>query len=61
MSIHINEAISPVVIKVVQGDITDIETDAMVNSANTAMVFGGARSVASRINELTERRLESII
>jgi len=58
---HINEAISPVVIKTVQGDITDIETDAMVNSTNTAIVFGGARLVASRINELTERRLESII
>jgi len=61
MSTPINEAISPVVIKAVQGDITDIETDAMVNSANTAMVFGGARSVASRINELTEGRLESIL
>ena len=61
MSIHINEAISPVVIKAVQGDITDIETDAMVNSANTAMVLGGTRSVASRINELTEGRLESIL
>ena len=58
---HINEAISPVVIKTVQGDITDIETDAMVNSANTAMVLGGTRSVASRINELTEGRLESIL
>ena len=61
MSIHINEAISPVVIKAVQGDITDIETDAMVNSVNTAMVLGGTRSVASRINELTEGRLESIL
>ena len=61
MSIHINEAISPVVIKAVQGDITDIETDAMVNSANTAMVLGGTKSVASRINELTEGRLESIL
>ena len=61
MSIPINEAISPVVIKAVQGDITDIETDAMVNSANTAMVLGGTRSVASRINELTEGRLESIL
>ena len=59
MSIHINEAISPVVIKAVQGDITDIETDVMVNSVNTAMVLGGTRSVASRINELTEGRLES--
>ena len=61
MSIHINEEISPVVIKAVQGDITDIETDAMVNSVNTAMVLGGTRSVASRINELTEGRLESIL
>jgi len=61
MSIHINEAISPVVIKAVQGDITDIETDAMVNSVNTAMVLGGTRSVASRINELTGGRLESIL
>ena len=61
MSIHINEAISPVVIKAVQGDITDIETDAMVNSVNTAMVMGGKSSVASRINELTEGRLESIL
>ena len=61
MNIHINEAISPVVIKAVQGDITDIETDAMVNSVNTAMVLGGTRSVASRINELTEGRLESIL
>jgi len=59
MSIHINEEISPVVIKAVQGNITDIETDAMVNSVNTAMVLGGTRSVASRINELTEGRLES--
>ncbi len=61
MSIHINEAISPVVIKAVQGDITGIETDAMVNSVNTAMVMGGKSSVASRINELTEGRLESIL
>ena len=57
----INEAISPVTIKAVQDDITSIDTDAMVNSANTAMVLGGTRSVASRINQLTGGRLESIL
>jgi len=61
MSTPINEAISPVVIKAVQDDITSIDTDAMVNSANTAMVLGGTRSVASRINQLTGGRLESIL
>ena len=57
----INEAISPVTMKAVQDDITSIDTDAMVNSANTAMVLGGTRSVASRINQLTGGRLESIL
>ena len=61
MNTTVNLVISPVVIMAVHGDITDIETDVMVNSANTAMVFGGTRSVASRINELTEGRLESIL
>ena len=45
-------------IKSIQGDITDIETDALVNSANTEMVLGGRHSVAGRINQLTEGRLE---
>ena len=61
MSTPINEAITPVVIKAVEDDITAIDTDAMVNSANTAMILGGSRSVASRINGLTEGRLESIL
>ena len=61
MNNSVNFSISPVVIMAVHGDITDIETDVMVNSANTAMVLGGTRSVASRINELTEGRLESIL
>jgi len=60
-TITIEEAISPVVMKAVQDDITSIDTDAMVNSANTAMVLGGTRSVASRINQLTGGRLESIL
>ena len=61
MKIPLNEAISPLVLKAVEDDITVIDTDAMVNSANTAMVLGGSRSVASRINELTEGRVESIL
>ena len=61
MKTPINEAISPVTIKAVEGDITAIDTDAMVNSANTAMVLGGSRSVASSINQKTEERLESIL
>ena len=61
MKTPINEAISPVVIEAVEGDITAIDTDAMVNSANTAMVLGGSRSVASSINQKTEERLESIL
>ncbi len=60
-TVTINQAISPVKIMAVKGDITAIRTDAMVNSANTAMVLGGSRSVASRINELTGGRLESIL
>ena len=39
-------------IKSIQGDITDIETDALVNSANTEMVLGGRHSVAGRINRV---------
>ncbi len=60
-TVTINQAIYPVKIIAVKGDITAITTDAMVNSANTAMVLGGSRSVASRINELTGGRLESIL
>ena len=60
-TISIEEAISPVVMKAVQDDITSIATDAIINSANSAMVLGGTISVASRINELTGGRLQSIL
>ena len=47
-----------VTIEAIQGDITSFQTGAIVNSANAAMVLGGRKSVASRINLLTEGRLE---
>ena len=45
-------------IEALEGDITSLDADVIVNSANTAMVLGGKNSVASRINEITEGRLE---
>ena len=61
MTIEIDSIPGSPVIGALNGDITDLETDVIVNSANTEMVLGGRRSVAGRINQLTDGRLERIL
>ena len=48
-------------IKVVSGDITKIAADVIVNSANTAMLLSGQRSVAGAILEATEGRVQVLL
>ena len=58
MALELNFLDQMVTLEAVHGDITSFESAAIVNSANTTMVLGGRVSVASRINQLTEGRLE---
>ena len=58
MALELNFLDQMVTLEAVHGDITSFESGAIVNSANTTMVLGGRVSVASRINQLTEGRLE---
>ena len=48
-------------IRAIHGDITKEVSDVIINSANTEMLLEGKSSVAGRINELTEGRLERIL
>ena len=45
-------------IEAVLGDITQIKSDAIVNSCNTKMRLGGKHSVSGAINRITRGRVQ---